>query len=158
MKGAAGSLQSDKAFVMECAIKAPEAFKYASDELRYDKSFVTDAVSRNGLIIQHVPFLYQADRDVARVAMDSNPSAAVFVHTSARADMDVRLPWDSEVGHMAEKNRQDSLGVGGKYVDPARPVMAGLPLTKEDAQAQGVNFWKKPKTQKIVQFSALSTM
>mmetsp|Transcript_34329 Transcript_34329/g.77578 ORF Transcript_34329/g.77578 Transcript_34329/m.77578 type:complete len:774 (-) Transcript_34329:96-2417(-) len=158
MKGAAGHLRSDKGFVKECAYKAPEAFKYASDELRYDRDFVLDVVSHSGAVLKYVPFQLQADREVAKVAVDNDATAIVYAHAAARADMDARLPWDSEMGLVSKKNAQESAGVGGKQIYPEGKAMAGLPLTKAAAQDHGVLEWKKPKVQKIVQFSALSTM
>jgi len=158
MQGATTQLKSDKAFVMQCAVMDPEAFKYAADEIKFDKSFVLDAVSHKGTILQYVPPSLQADIEIAKAAIASEPAAVAYAHTSTRSYLDARLPWDTADQHFKEKKAQEAIGVGNKAQYPIIPAIAGMPLTQEQSTAAGhARFWK-PKCNKIVQFSALSTM
>merc|ERR1719264_709456 len=139
-------------------MKDPQAFKYAADEIRYDKNFVLDVVSHNGAVLQYVPYLLQADREVAKAAIESDSSAVIYTHTATRAEMDARLPWDSDMGHLTEKMKQEKMGVGNKATYPIGKAIAALPLTQEQGKEMGHALFWKPRANKIVQFSALSTM
>jgi len=157
MKGAREHLKADKDFVLQIAAQDPEAFKYAADQLRYDKEVVIQAVALNGLILQHVPYLLQADRDVVEAAVASDPSAAVYAHTAARCILGTSAPQDSEPGMQRLKREQDRAGLGATQPVTQYSKIVGLPLTKEASDAAGLH-WRKVKAEKIVQFSALSTM
>mmetsp|Transcript_106361 Transcript_106361/g.343091 ORF Transcript_106361/g.343091 Transcript_106361/m.343091 type:complete len:778 (-) Transcript_106361:189-2522(-) len=157
LKGASAALRSDKAFVIECAKRDPEAVKYAAEELRWDEDFAREVASQAGAALKHMPFTFQANREIVKAAVAGDPSAILFAHTSARADLGTTLPWDSEPALTAERKLQDKAGIGAAALVPAGPRIASLPLTKEAAEAEGLRF-QHTKGQKIVQFSALSTM
>eukprot|EP00408_Alexandrium_pacificum_P046623 CAMPEP_0171255810 /NCGR_PEP_ID=MMETSP0790-20130122/52966_1 /TAXON_ID=2925 /ORGANISM="Alexandrium catenella, Strain OF101" /LENGTH=803 /DNA_ID=CAMNT_0011723789 /DNA_START=65 /DNA_END=2477 /DNA_ORIENTATION=+ len=156
MKGALDHLKGDKAFMLQAACKCPEAFKYASDDLRYDDLFVMLAVGANGLILQHVPTKYTFDREVVKAAVNSDPRAAYYAHASARAELNLYVPHDGEPELLQLKKVQDKAGIGGKHTKTLFQ-WSRQPMNKEQAEEDGIIF-KHVKAQKIVQFSALSTM
>mmetsp|Transcript_40800 Transcript_40800/g.121953 ORF Transcript_40800/g.121953 Transcript_40800/m.121953 type:complete len:755 (+) Transcript_40800:95-2359(+) len=157
MKGVKDNLKADQAFVFHAACTCPETFKYVSDSLRYNDAFVLQVVTGNGLVLQYVPMKYQADRAVVKAAVDSDAGAAAFAHAAARAELNVHMPYDGEPVFKELKARQDLAGIGAKKPAVGLVQWARQPRTKEQAEEDGIIF-KHVKSQKIVQFSALSTM
>mmetsp|Transcript_71269 Transcript_71269/g.208915 ORF Transcript_71269/g.208915 Transcript_71269/m.208915 type:complete len:763 (+) Transcript_71269:83-2371(+) len=157
MKGVKDKLKSDKAFVLQAACRCPETFKYVADELRSDDDFVFQAVTANGLILQYAPTKFQSDRRIAQAAVNSDPEAAYHVHPAARAELGVQVPHDGEPWLLQLKKTQDKAGIGGKRGPAGQTAWAREPLNKEQAKEDGIIF-HHVKSQKIVQFSALSTM
>lgn len=156
MKGVADHLKGDKDFVLKAACKCPEAFKYVSDDLKWDDTFVMQAVTANGCILQHVPSKYQFDRATVQAAVNSDPMAAYYAHAAARTELGINVPHDGEPGLRELKKVQDKAGIGGKHTKTLFQ-WAREPLSKEQAEEDGIRF-HHVKSQKIVQFSALSTM
>mmetsp|Transcript_90758 Transcript_90758/g.282741 ORF Transcript_90758/g.282741 Transcript_90758/m.282741 type:complete len:753 (-) Transcript_90758:131-2389(-) len=157
MKGAKDHLKADKAFVMLAACKCPETFKYAAEELRNDDEFVFQVVGANGLVLKHVPMKYHSDRRMVKAAVDSDPQAAYYAHAAVRSELNLYVPHDAEPELIELKKQQDKAGIGSKKSPPGMVQWARQPRSKEQAEQDGIVF-THVKAQKIVQFSALSTM
>jgi len=151
MEGAADYLRADKELVMEATLEDPEAFKYASDDLRYNKGFVMEVVSRCGRALQHVPLSFKADKDVAEAAVFADDMAAAYAHSSRRVEMGRSMPWDSAVWQKEEADKQATEGVkgGSEHVPvPYRP----------DINRYQEGYTKKVRLQKFVLFSGMGTI
>lgn len=156
-KGVKDSLKYDKEFVLRASCLSAEAFKYAGEEIRWDKDFATKAVSANGLVLQHVPNDYKFDRSICQAAVNSDPDAAQFAHVAVRLDLKTPMAYDGESNMAEVKKMQDKAGVGGKQQPKGLVQWARQPMDKDQAREDGIVYFLY-KEQKIVQFSALSTM
>jgi len=156
MKGAMQGLQSDKGLILECVSYDPEVCLYMADELRHNRGFAMELVMKNGAVLQYLPYLLRADRDIVATAAANDPRAIYYAHTSARADLGAALPHDTEGILFAAKEEQDRRGVGAlPPVQPGKYIRACV--SKAESDAMEVK-WYKHKAQRMVQFSALSTM
>eukprot|EP00408_Alexandrium_pacificum_P063787 CAMPEP_0171171582 /NCGR_PEP_ID=MMETSP0790-20130122/9289_1 /TAXON_ID=2925 /ORGANISM="Alexandrium catenella, Strain OF101" /LENGTH=194 /DNA_ID=CAMNT_0011636435 /DNA_START=1 /DNA_END=581 /DNA_ORIENTATION=+ len=102
-----------------------------------------------------MPFKFRSDRGIVSAAVASDPSAIAFAHTAARLEMKSPMPWDSEPSLVAKAEAQTT-----KAEPPVDlgPRMMGVPLSQEAARACDIDSYYHVKSQKIVQFSALSVM
>mmetsp|Transcript_30841 Transcript_30841/g.89704 ORF Transcript_30841/g.89704 Transcript_30841/m.89704 type:complete len:764 (+) Transcript_30841:135-2426(+) len=145
LQGATLQLRSDQDLVLELVTADPQAFRHAAEELREDKAFALRVAAASGRALQYMPARLQADREVVAAAVGENVAAALFAHTSRRAELGIDLPWDSQAQHKAQ-----TVAAG---VAEEGTAHGGLRMMDE-----GDFHYTHVKVQKSVQFSALSVM
>jgi len=149
LQGASDALKRDADFVLEVAAQDPQACKHASEELRNDKKFALRAASQSGRTLQFMPDRFKADREVVAAAVGEDVAAALFAHTARRQELGIDLPWDSE-------NLASVASLMPGKCEPVKGKDGALyPLQPFEDQHQ---FHTTLKAQKVVQFSASSTM
>mmetsp|Transcript_44590 Transcript_44590/g.112036 ORF Transcript_44590/g.112036 Transcript_44590/m.112036 type:complete len:782 (-) Transcript_44590:201-2546(-) len=146
LEGATKNVQRDSDFVIEVATVDPQAVKYASEELLNDRQFALKVVAKSGRALQHLPSKFKADRDVVTAAVGENVAAALFAHTSRREDLGIELPWDGQAQLKSSAARAGIAEEG--MISPSAQIGAWQPDV----------FYHTIKAQKVIQFSAMSTM
>jgi len=146
LEGATKDLKTDQEFVLEVAAADPQAVKHASEELLNNRDFALRLVETSGRALQYLPPRFKADREIVTAAVGENVAAALFAHTSRREDMGLILPWD---GQAQLKSVFGKPGVA----EEARPTGGA----KAGVYQEGV-WYTHMKAQKMIQFSAFSTM
>jgi len=95
LRGASPKLCADSHFVLQALVKDPEAYKHAAENLRSKKDFAIQAATTNGLSLQHMSSAFRADADIVTAAVADNPASALFAHSSRRAQLGLKQPFDS---------------------------------------------------------------
>lgn len=151
VEGAMSALQADRGFIKDVVAQDPEAFKYAVHDLRHDRDFALEVVKVNGLALQYVSSALQCDADVVTAAVSQDARSVVFAHTSRRNELGLSLPWDSEPTMQAEIKKQPPK-------QQLQKITAFEPMIPTCAKDEVASYGCTIRVQRMVQFSALSTM
>lgn len=151
MQGATSDMRADSALVLELAAIDAQAYQHASDDLKADRIFALTVAGRNGKALQYMSAKFKGDREIVEAAINQDPMAAQFAHTSRREDLGITLPWDAEARGQALIERVNAL-TSGEEESIVPQGAHQLALAGDE--------WKPThsKLQKTVFFSAMSTM
>jgi hypothetical protein len=85
------SIKQDKPLLFNCIEAVEQHFRLADVVLQTDKTFVIQALERNGLALEYISKEFRADKEVVLTAVRNNGSALEYASEELKADREVVL-------------------------------------------------------------------